>query len=247
MEKKNKDSESNNATEENSVQTKQEHIKERLKELGVSEESERPTKSWFRRYGSYVIVAVVITLISIYWLENNNQVNNHVEQVAQQESPVDENQNQTVNPQQTNQMMTENNQATPWMQQNAAKHRMMQQKVWEQQKMRHEAWQKQMREQQEKNRQAWEQYRQQQQAMNQRGMPANGAGQGNMQQQQQYPNQNQNSKYAGSYPPPYWNNFQRNQWQQGPQPMPGYNQMPPNYQVPPAYQQSYPNQYYYGR
>ena len=235
MENKNKDSESNKAAEEESVQTKQEHIKERLKDLGVSEESERPKKSWFSQYGSYVMVAVAIILITIYWLENKNQDNNPVAQVAQQESPAEQNQN--VNPHQPNQMMPANNQAVPWMQQNAANHRMMQQKAWEQQKMRHEAWQKQMREQQEKNRQAWDQYIKQQQVMNHRGMPASGAGQGNMQQQ------NQNPQYAGSYPPPYWNNYQRNQ-AQGPRNMPRYNQAPPNYQAPPAYQQPYPNQYY---
>lgn len=241
MENQNKDAASNEATEEKSVQTKQEHIKERLKDLGVSEESERPKKSWFSQYGSYVMVAVAITLVTIYWLENKNQDNNPVAQVAQKESSGQQNQNTNLH--QPNQMMSSNNQGAPWMQKNAANHRMMQQKAWEQQKIQHEAWRKQMRDQQDKNRQAWEQYIKQQQAMYHRGMPANGAEQGNMQQQN--PNQNQSPQFAGSYPPPYWNNSQRNQWQQNPHSMPGYNQAPPNYPAPQQYQQPYPNPYYY--
>lgn len=231
-------------TDESTTQSKQEHIKERLKDLGVSEESERPKKSWIGKYGTYMAVTVVVTLSAIYWLESGNQDNDSVQQVAAEETSS--NQVQNLNPHvpnvQPNNMMTSNNQQMSWQQQNAMHQRNMQQKAWEQQKMRQQAWRKQVREQQEKNRQAWQQYIKQQQAMNQGGMPANGGSQRNMQQQ------NNNPNYAGSYPHPYGNNSNQRNYSQGPGYMPNYNQAPSNYPVPaPAYRQPYPNQSYYQR
>ena len=65
------DSESQTNDEENNVQNKQEHIKERLKEMGVSQDSVRPEKSWLSKYVNYVIGATVCVLVVAYWYETN--------------------------------------------------------------------------------------------------------------------------------------------------------------------------------
>ena len=230
---------------ESTTQSKQDHIKERLRDLGVSEESERPKKSWLGKYGTYMVVTVVVTVSAIYWLESRNQDNDSAQQVAAEETSVKQVQN--LNPHitnvQPNNMMTSNNQQLSWQQKNVMQQREMQRKAWEQQKMRQQVWQKQIREQQEINRQAWQQYIKQHQAMNQNRMSQNGVAQNNMQQQ------NNNPYYGRPYQAPSRNNYQGNQSQGSgytPGYNSGYNQAPPNYQVPPtAYRQPYPNQYYY--
>lgn len=59
--------------EENDVIKKQEHIKDRLKEMGVSSDSVRPEKSWLSKYINYIIVLVIATLVTGYWYENKKQ------------------------------------------------------------------------------------------------------------------------------------------------------------------------------
>jgi len=163
------ESESNSNEEENNIQDKQEHIKQRLKDLGVSEESTRPEKSWFSRYGNYLMVAVIGTLIVVYWLEYKNQDSKEEQQLTQTEA-TDVLHNSTPN--YFNQQPRSNMQPTPqqkqWMQQQQNMYR----QAMQQQEMRRQAWLKQVRDQQEKNRQAWEQYTKQQQEIYQKRIAA---------------------------------------------------------------------------
>jgi len=241
LDKDNKNSDASASTDESTdkttEQSKQEHIKERLKDLGVSEESARPEKSWYARYGNYVISTIIIVLGVIYWLEYRTTANDSVEQVAQKDTSSEQYQNSN----QHNSDVQVDDQHMVWMKQNGMMHNMQQQKTWEEQKIRQQEWQKQAREQQVKNRQAWEnqmreqqarnqqaweQYRKQQQAMNQARFPARDSNQGNV------PQMNNGRPYQGGYPNPYGNSNQGN-YSQGP----GYMQQP-------RYWQQYPNQPY---
>jgi len=238
----NQNSEASGNTDTTTEQSKQEHIKERLKDLGVSEESARPEKSWYARYGNYLIGTIIIVLGLIYWLEYRTSVDDSVEQVAQKD--VSSGQHQNSNPHSSDVQM--NNQRMAWMKQNGmnpnSMNRNMQQPMtWEEQKLRQQEWQKrareqqvknrqawenQMRDQQARNQQAWEQYRKQQQAMNQARFSARESNQGNV------PQMNNGRPYQGGYPNPYGNSNQGN-YSQGP----GYMQQP-------GYWQQYPNQPY---
>ena len=236
------------STDETTEQSKQEHIKERLKDLGVSEESARPEKSWYARYGNYVISTIIIVLGVIYWLEYRTSANDSVEQVAQKDASSEQHQNSNPhnsNPHNSGFQVSDQHMA--WMKQNGMTHNMHQQKAWEGQKLRQQEWQKRAREQQVKNRQAWEnnmreqqarnekaweQYRKQQQAMNQARYSARNSNQGNA------PHMNNRRPYQGGYPNPYGNSNQRN-YSQGS----GYIQQP-GYTQQPRYQQQYPNQPY---
>lgn len=245
----NVDSKASNSADTNVVsddvtaQSKQEHIKERLKDLGVSEESERPVKSWYGRYGNYMIVTIVVVLSVIYWLESRTMDKNSVQQTAQKDSSVElaQNSNSHVPDVQQNNMMPVNNSQYAQMQQsrmhqNRQHQNEMRKKAWEQQKLRYQQWQKHVREQQEKNRQAWEQYIKQQQAMSQRSQPLNRNGV----IPNNRPQMNTNPYFSGPYQAPYGNqnnSGQRNNFQ-GPVNM----QPPQGYQgPPPGYRQPYPN------
>ena len=52
---------------------KEEHIKQRLKELGVSEDSERPRASFISKYGKYFLPVVIVVLVAAYWYEYTKQ------------------------------------------------------------------------------------------------------------------------------------------------------------------------------
>lgn len=81
MEEQDMSSESQTNEEENNAQSKQDHIKERLKEMGVSDDSVRPEKSLLSKFSSYVIALIVIVLMAGFWLESNRQ-DDSSEQVA---------------------------------------------------------------------------------------------------------------------------------------------------------------------
>jgi len=192
------ESESQTNDENNEVKSKRERIKQRLKEMGVSVDSERPQESWLSKYGKYFLVVIFLGLLVAYWLEYKNQDSSSEQKIAQNEPSAAQNQN--LSPYYSNgqprQMAPSNNQQSAWQQRNAM-HQKRQHEMWQQQKMRQQAWQKQMREQQEKNRQAWEQYIRQQQE--------NNAYYGNNFQQNQPP-----SYYSQPYPnQSYYNGWQR--------------------------------------
>lgn len=174
------ESDSHSSIEENDVQDKQEHIKQRLKDLGVSEESERPAKSWFSRYRNYLIATVIVVLAAVYWFEYRSQ-NGSIEQpLAQTNTSIEPMHNSDVYYPHPNFNQTPNPQQQRWMQQQDMYRQAMQQR-----EIRRQAWIKQVREQQLKGRQAWDKYIRQQQTMSQRGMPE----------------QNSNPYYGGPYPP----------------------------------------------
>ena len=50
-------------------QSKQAHIKERLKEMGVSQDSVRPEKSWLSKNVNFIIIAIVAVLVAAYVYE----------------------------------------------------------------------------------------------------------------------------------------------------------------------------------
>jgi len=79
---------------ESDVQDKQEHIKERLKEMGVASDSVRPEKSWLSKYGNYLMVTVIAVLVAAYWYESNKDLDTGMaEQTAHME-----NDNADINP-----------------------------------------------------------------------------------------------------------------------------------------------------
>ena len=94
------ESESQSSVENNGVKTKRERIKQRLKELGVSDDSVRPEKSFLSKYAKYFMAVVFVALLVAYGLEyskqdetvdvqvaKNNTVSNPVFNPAQQTYP----------------------------------------------------------------------------------------------------------------------------------------------------------------
>jgi len=63
------ETESASSEEENNEQDKRDHIKERLKEMGVSQDSVRPHKTWFSRNINYLILSVVAVLVGAFAIE----------------------------------------------------------------------------------------------------------------------------------------------------------------------------------
>lgn len=68
-------SESQDSMDNTEQVSKEEHIKQRLKEMGVSEDSERPKKSFFAKFGKFMLPAVVVVLVIAYWVEYSKQEN----------------------------------------------------------------------------------------------------------------------------------------------------------------------------
>lgn len=83
-------SESNENEKGNDVESKQQHIKDRLKEMGVSPDSVRPEKSGLTKYVSYFIVLIVAVLVGGYWYENQKQDNPVDEVVVSEQNDVPE-------------------------------------------------------------------------------------------------------------------------------------------------------------
>ncbi len=195
------ESESNSNTEENNAQDKQEHIKQRLKELGVSDDSKRPEKSWFSKYRNYLMVSIIAILVAAYWVEYQDNDTDSVQQTVQVETPAESVQklNQHSPASQPNHRMQPGNQQHAFMRHNAMQQRMMQQRAWEQQQMRQQAWQKNIREQQARNRQAWEQWQKQQQVQTTNAGSVAGSEQGQL----NIRNQPAPFPYAGPYPQYY--------------------------------------------
>lgn len=81
-------SETQSNEEENSVKSKQEHIKERLKEMGVSQDSVRPEQSWLAKYSKYFFLIVISALVVAYLFVYKIQDAGYEETIAQAENPV---------------------------------------------------------------------------------------------------------------------------------------------------------------
>lgn len=68
-------SESQDKIEKDGNESKEEHIKQRLKEMGVSEDSKRPEQSLLSKYGKYFIAVIFVALIAAYGFEYNKKTN----------------------------------------------------------------------------------------------------------------------------------------------------------------------------
>jgi len=79
---------------ESDVQDKQEHIKERLKEMGVASDSVRPEKSWLSKYGNYLMLTVIAVLVAAYWYESNKDLDG----ATAEQTAYEGNNNADVNP-----------------------------------------------------------------------------------------------------------------------------------------------------
>ncbi len=224
--------ESHSNSKESDVQDKQEHIKQRLKDLGVSEDSERPKKNWFKQYGNYFLIIIVALLVVAYWAEYKNQDDHSVKKMAKESTSVKQTEHLSIPSSQAEHKIPLNNQKFSWEQYNAIQQKRMQQ-AWEQQKIRQQAWRKQVTERRKKDWLAWQQWLKQQQALRQ----TYGASKEN---RTAY---NRNPNYARGYP--FRSGHMQgssngvNQSRRDPYNMPN----PPYYQVPP----NYPRPYYNGR
>lgn len=63
------ETESASNEEENNEQSKRDHIKERLTEMGVSQDSVRPKKSWFSRNINFLIISIIAILVGVFAIE----------------------------------------------------------------------------------------------------------------------------------------------------------------------------------
>ena len=80
-------SESQDNIEKDDKESKEEHIKQRLKDMGVSEDSERPEQSFISKYGKYFMAGIFIVLIAAYWFEYNKQLGGDEEQAFTYNQP----------------------------------------------------------------------------------------------------------------------------------------------------------------
>ena len=201
--------------------TKQEHIKQRLKDLGVSDDSQRPKKSWFSRFGNHIMITAVVVLSVLYWLEYRSMEQNtevEVSEVTQDTDMNDGSNNNTTpyttynpypvqnpyanqiaqprvdNPRVDNSSVEKTSVAEPEWSQKQAKYQEEMQKAWKEQSLRYQKWQEKQRENQAKAWEAWQNYIKQQQALNDEYMRSNGINTGHSQQMQ-------NRNNFRSYPP----------------------------------------------
>lgn len=146
--------------EQTNTEDKQEHIQQRLKELGVSDDSKRPEKSWVARYGNYLMISVILTLVVIYWLEYRtiDNTNNHA---AEMSAPVSQQPSNSYGvPYAVQQPTTNYSQPLTreqWMEQQE-KRRVAMQQAWQEQQARQQEWQKNQYEQRMKAWQDWQNY-----------------------------------------------------------------------------------------
>ena len=212
--------------EKDDNESKEEHIKQRLKEMGVSEDSERPKESFVSKYGKYFVAVIFVALLAAYWFESNKQSGMDDEQVADtatnstmQQQPMAYGYGQPMQPpawvQERRAQMQQQPEPPEWVKQRQAQRP---------QRPEPPAWVQQRR--------AW-----MQQQMDKRNAPVNNEGD----------NTNNDGKQNGTdtyYPPrypsppyPYWQN------QPGYYPGNGYGQWPA-YAPPYPYGNGYP--YYNG-
>ena len=94
------ETESASSEEENNEQKKRDHIKDRLKEMGVSQDSVRPHKSWFSRNINYFILSIIAVLVGAFAIEyqSSNKMETDNSQVATQSPANDQRGNQAGNP-----------------------------------------------------------------------------------------------------------------------------------------------------
>ena len=96
------------------VESKQEHIKQRLKEMGVSDDSERPKKSFLSQYGKYFFLVIIGVLVVAYWFEYSKQDDLTNTQVADNNTASNQGQwNQPYGYPQQHQMQANNYQPPP--------------------------------------------------------------------------------------------------------------------------------------
>ena len=99
------ETESASNEEENNEQNKRDHIKERLKDLGVSQDSVRPQKSWISRNINNLILAVVVVLVGAFIIEYQSSQTMKADnsQLAEQNTASDQAVTQVANPYYSNQ------------------------------------------------------------------------------------------------------------------------------------------------
>jgi len=195
-------SETNSTTDENEVQaqdeSKQERIKQRLKDMGVSEDSERPKSSWLSRYGRYAFIVIVGLLVAAYWIEYTKSDMEKESQVASSNAAADEAtaNNATANPSQPANVTFPQNDSmanNEWIKQQQA--RLMEQQ---------EKYQKAMREQFDEQKKAQDRLRElqakHQEELNKIYQSNNRA----------HPQWQHNGNFAGPYPQPNWRGYPAN-------------------------------------
>lgn len=117
------ESESQSSVDSNNEKSKLEHIKQRLKEMGVSDDSERPAKSWLSKYGKFLMIIIAAALVVAYGVEYSKQ-GATLEVTAVEDTAVED--TSATNPAQQayngyatsqhNQMAQSNYHPAPWMQ-----------------------------------------------------------------------------------------------------------------------------------
>lgn len=142
----------------NNEQSKKRRIQQRLKELGVSDDSTRPEKKWFSRYGNYLMVAIIVSLGVVYWLEYSSQRDLTESEVTTDKSTVKASSHQLVN----NSSDASHPSRSEWFQKQA-QHQQSMQKAWQQHQQRYQQWLTRQREQQARAWADWQNYIKQQQ------------------------------------------------------------------------------------
>ena len=212
--------ENKKTAEDNADETKKEHIQQRLKDLGVSDDSVRPKKSWLSRYGNHILVTIAIVLSVIYWLEYR-AMESEADAVASNENQQGDVKQATFYP-----AVNRNQQGMPnqmeW-QKRQKKYQENLKKAQKEQEALYKEWQKEQKALQQKAWEAWNNYVKKQQAINKKYMqPNTGNPKGNFPAninnnpqaygfnaaQQPYRNQAPPSRYQQPYKQnPYYNRW----------------------------------------
>ena len=82
------ENENTNNAGSDDAEKKQQHIKDRLKEMGVADDSVRPQKSRLARFANFIIVAVVAVLVVAYVYEYQHSTADNDDAVADQTSTL---------------------------------------------------------------------------------------------------------------------------------------------------------------
>lgn len=205
-----KENDGENTVEQDDVAKKQQHIKDRLKEMGVASDSPRPQKSWISRNINFLIIAAVTVLVAAYVYEyQNSSVETADETIANKSADRSTDQPYVTSQNTVAPAVAYNQQ--PWQQQ-----QQWQNDQWlEQQQRQQEEFRKRQEEAWQAQQQAFNQAKEQQQYWQQGYQyqpptgywPQYGAQYGYQQPGNNYPQQN-NADNAINYnqqqPPAYW-------------------------------------------
>lgn len=129
-----KDNDNTNNAGSDDAEKKQQHIKDRLKEMGVASDSPRPQKSWLSKSISFIIIAVVAVLVAAYVYEYKNQSEVITDETITTQS-VDQSAEQPYVATQDPVTSGTGNNQQPWQQQQWQKNQWLQQQQLQQEEM----------------------------------------------------------------------------------------------------------------